>query len=131
VNIAVPREDISIRCDRGLLVAVLTQYVDNAGKYSRTGTPITIQVSERPGEIVFSVHSIGPVIKTADRERIFDRYYRGEGTASKISGTGIGLSVAKRAAQANGGDVWLTSDRARGTTFFASLPVISKGEPAS
>ena len=129
VNIAVPREDISIRCDRDLLVAVLTQYVDNAGKYSRTGTPITIQVSERPGEIVFSVHSIGPVIKAADRERIFDRYYRGEGTASKISGTGIGLSVAKRAAQAHGGDVWLTSDRARGTTFFASLPVISKGEP--
>jgi two-component system sensor histidine kinase KdpD len=110
---------------------VLTQYIDNAGKYSRTGSPITIQVSERPGEIIFSVHSIGPVIKPADRERIFDRYYRGEGTANKISGTGIGLSVAKRAAQAHGGDVWLTSDRARGTTFFASLPVVSKGEQAS
>ena len=131
VNIAVPREDISIRCDRDLLIAVLTQYIDNAGKYSRTGTPITIQVSECPGEIIFSVHSIGPVIKPADRERIFDRYFRGEGTASKISGTGIGLSVAKRAAQAHGGDVWLTSDRTRGTTFFASLPVVSKGEQAS
>jgi two-component system sensor histidine kinase KdpD len=131
VNVAVPREDISIRCDRDLLVAVLTQYIDNAGKYSKTGTPITIQVAERPGEIIFSVHSIGPVIKPADRERIFDRYFRGEGTASKISGTGIGLSVAKRAAQAHGGDVWLTSDRSRGTTFFASLPVISKGEQAS
>lgn len=131
VNVAVPREDMYIRCDRDLLLALLTQYIDNAGKYSRTGTPITIQVSERAEEIIFSVHSIGPVIKPADRERIFDRYYRGEGTAHKISGTGIGLSVAKRAAQAHGGDVWLTSDRARGTTFFASLPVGSKGEQAS
>jgi two-component system sensor histidine kinase KdpD len=131
VNIAVPREDIAIRCDRDLLVAVLTQYIDNAGKYSRTGSPITIQVSESPGEIIFSVHSLGPVIKPADRKRIFDRYFRCEGSASKISGTGIGLSVAKRAAQAHGGDVWLTSDRARGTTFFASLPITSTGEQTS
>ncbi|MHB1936442.1 MAG: sensor histidine kinase [Acidobacteriaceae bacterium] len=128
VNIAVPREDISIRCDRNLLVAVLTQYIDNAGKYSRTGSPITIQVSERPGEIVFAVHNIGPVIKAADRERVFDRYFRCAGSAGKIPGTGIGLSVAKRAAQAHGGDVWLTSDRSRGTTFFASLPIASRGE---
>lgn len=131
VSIAVPREDISIRCDRDLLAAVLTQYIDNAGKYARTGSPITIQVSERPGEIIFSVHSIGPVIKPADRERIFDRYFRCASSAGKVSGTGIGLSVAKRAAQAHGGDVWLTSDRARGTTFFASLPSTPKGEHSS
>ncbi len=123
VNIAVPREDISICCDRDLLAALLTQYVDNAGKYSKTGSPITIQVSEHPGEIIFSVHSIGPVIRPADRERIFDRYFRCADTASKVSGTGIGLSVAKRAAQAHGGNVWLTSDYDRGTTFFASLQV--------
>ena len=131
VNVAVPREDISICCDRDLLVALLTQYIDNAGKYSRAGSPITIQVAERPGEIVFSVHSIGPVIKPADRERIFDRYFRCAGPASRVSGTGIGLSVAKRAAQAHGGDVWMTSDRARGTTFFASLLVAPETEHAS
>jgi two-component system, OmpR family, sensor histidine kinase KdpD len=131
VTIAVPREDLSIQCDRDLLIAVLTQYLDNAGKYSRTGSPVTIEVAEHPEEMIFSVHSIGPGIKPADRERVFDRYYRGEGTAGRMSGTGIGLSVAKRAAQAHGGDVWLTSDRARGTTFFASLPVDSKEGPAS
>jgi two-component system sensor histidine kinase KdpD len=131
VNIAVPREDISICCDRDLLAALLTQYIDNAGKYSKNGSPITIQVAERPGEIIFSVHSIGPVIKLADRERIFDRYFRCAASASKVSGTGIGLSVAKRAAQAHGGDVWLTSDRQRGTTFFASLQVTPKGAHSS
>ncbi|HZC44577.1 MAG TPA: ATP-binding protein, partial [Acidobacteriaceae bacterium] len=131
VNIAVPREDISICCDRDLVTALLTQYLDNAGKYSRTGSPITIQVAERPGEIIFSVHNIGPVIKRADRERIFDRYFRCASSASKVSGTGIGLSVAKRAAQAHGGDVWLTSDHERGTTFFASLQVAPKGARTS
>lgn len=127
VNITVPREDISIYCDRDLLAALLTQYIDNAGKYSSAGSPITIQVSERPGEMVFSVHNIGPVIKPADCERIFDRYFRCASSLGKTSGTGIGLSVAKRAAQAHGGDVWLTSDIERGTTFFASLLVASEG----
>lgn len=127
VNITVPREDLSICCDRDLLAALLTQYIDNAGKYSSAGSPITIQVAERPGEMVFSVHNIGPVIKPADRERIFDRYFRCASSAGNISGTGIGLSVAKRAAQAHGGDVWLTSDLERGTTFFASLLVAPEG----
>lgn len=130
VNINVSREDISICCDRDLVVALLTQYVDNAAKYSMAASPITIQVAERPGEIIFSVHNIGPVIQPAERQRIFDRYYRCTSSSSKVSGSGIGLSVAKRAAQAHGGDVWVTSDHEGGTTFFASLMVKTNGASA-
>ena len=49
-------------------------------------------------EAIFSVHSFGPVIPMADRERIFDRYYRSSTYANRAAGTGIGLSVAKRVA---------------------------------
>jgi two-component system sensor histidine kinase KdpD len=115
VKISVPREDLSIRCDRGLLITLLAQYVDNAGKYSAAGSTVTIGASERAGEVVFSVHNIGPVIAPEDHERVFDRYFRCSISANKIPGTGIGLSVAKRVAQAHGGDVWLTSDDERGT----------------
>jgi two-component system sensor histidine kinase KdpD len=127
VKIAVSREDLTIRCDRDLLVTLLTQYIDNAGKYSTEGSTVTILVTELPGEIVFSVNNVGPVIPPADHERIFDRYFRCPVSANKVPGTGIGLSVAKRAAQAHGGDVWLTSDGERGTTFFASLLVAPDG----
>ena len=123
VKIALSREDLTICCDRNLLVALLTQYVDNARKYSAAGSTVTIRTTERPGEVVFSVHNIGPVIPPADHERIFDRYFRCAVSANSVPGTGIGLSVAKRAAQVHGGDVWLTSDGERGTTFFASLLV--------
>jgi signal transduction histidine kinase len=60
----------------------------------------------------------------ADRERIFDRFYRASIKASRAEGTGIGLSVAKRAALIHGGHVWVTSDEIEGTTFFAAIPTI-------
>jgi signal transduction histidine kinase len=72
--------------------------------------------------MIFSVHSIGPVIQLADRERIFDRYYRSSTSSNRASGTGIGLSVSKRVAQVHGGHVWVTSEESQGTTFFAAIP---------
>jgi two-component system sensor histidine kinase KdpD len=76
------------------------------------------------------VHNLGPAIPAEDQERIFDRYFRCTATEKKAPGTGIGLSVARQAALAHGGDVWVTSDPARGTTFFASLPNASQGAAA-
>jgi len=124
VKIAVSSDDLSLRCDRSLLVALLTQYVDNAAKYGASGTPVTIKAAKHAAEVIFSVHSIGPTIPPSDFERIFDRYYRCSLPANKVPGTGIGLSVAKRTAQAQGGHVWVTSDFERGTTFYASLPAL-------
>ena len=131
VKIALSRDDLAICCDRSLLVALLTQYVDNAGKYADAGTAVTIQAAEDANEVIFSVHSFGTAIPAADYERIFDRYYRCSVPANKVPGTGIGLSVAKRTAQAQGGHVWVTSDIKKGTTFYASLPTASQGGAAS
>jgi two-component system sensor histidine kinase KdpD len=122
VNIALSRDDLSLHCDRGLIVALLTQYVDNAAKYSDAGTTITIRAAEHATEVMFSVHSYGPVIPAADLERVFDRFYRSSVSENKVPGTGIGLSVAKRSAQAHGGHVWVTSDAEKGTAFYASIP---------
>jgi two-component system, OmpR family, sensor histidine kinase KdpD len=131
VKVTMPRDDLAIDCDRNLLVALLTQYVDNAGKYANAGTTVTILAADSPGEVVFSVRSVGPVIPVADHERIFDRYFRSSIPENKAPGTGIGLSVAKRAAQAHGGRVWVTSDAKKGTTFFASLPLTRQGDNGS
>ena len=104
------------------MVMLLTQYIDNACKYSIFGTAITIRVVHVNAEAIFSVHSYGPVIPIADRERIFDRYYRSSTNSNRAAGTGIGLSVAKRAAMIHGGYVWVTSEEDEGTTFFAAIP---------
>ena len=115
-------------CDRQLMVMLLTQYIDNACKYSIYGTAITIRVITAKAETIFSVHSFGPVIPIADRERIFNRYYRSSANSNRASGTGIGLSVAERVAQIHGGYVWVTSDEHQGTTFFAAIPASVRKE---
>lgn len=116
-------ENLVLSCDRQLMIMLLTQYVDNACKYSILGTTITIRVMLTKTEAIFSVHSFGPLIPMADRERIFERYYRSAKYSNRASGTGIGLSVARRVAQIHGGQVWVTSEEHEGTTFFAAIPI--------
>ena len=122
VSIDIKKENMVLCCDRQLIVMLLTQYIDNACKYSIFGTAITIRAVQSRKELIFSVHSFSPVIPLADRERIFDRYYRSSTYSNRAAGTGIGLSVAKRAALVHGGNVWVTSDEYDGTTFYASIP---------
>jgi two-component system, OmpR family, sensor histidine kinase KdpD len=122
VSIEMPDENLVLCCDRQLMTMLLTQYIDNACKYSIFGTTITIRAVQAKAEVIFSVHSIGPVIPIADRERIFDRYYRSSNSSNRAAGTGIGLAVAKRAALIHGGYVWVTSDEDEGTTFYAAIP---------
>lgn len=122
VAIEVPDDALIVCCDRQLMVMLLTQYIDNACKYSIYGTTITIRAAKMKQEVLFSVHSYGPVIPMEDRERIFDRYYRSASSLTRAAGTGIGLSVAKRVASIHGGHVWVTSDEEEGTTFYAAIP---------
>ncbi|MGA2206794.1 MAG: ATP-binding protein [Terracidiphilus sp.] len=121
-------ENLVLSCDRRLMVMLLTQYIDNACKYANFGTTITIRVLVANREAIFSVHSFGPVIPMADRERIFDRYYRSSTYSNRAPGTGIGLSVARRAAQIHGGYVWVTSGEEEGTAFYAAIPLIREKE---
>jgi two-component system sensor histidine kinase KdpD len=129
IRIDLSPENLEFRGDRSLVSMILTQYLDNACKYSDAGSVITVSIARADAEILFSVQSFGAVIPAADRERIFDRYYRSSATATRAAGTGIGLNIAKRAALAHGGSVWVASDQASGTTFFAAIP--SHSEPAS
>ncbi len=122
IAVDLPDETLELCCDRRLIVMLLTQYLDNACKYSNAGSEVTLRAVRTGSEVVFSVHSFGPVIPRADRERIFDRFYRAPASSHRAAGTGIGLSVAKRAALIHGGAVWVASDETEGTTFYAAIP---------
>jgi len=115
-------DSLVLCCDRQLILMLLTQYVDNACKYSTTGTAITIRVAYANSEVIFSVHNFGPVIPVVERECIFDHYSLPSSLSNRTGGAGFGLSVAKRIASVHGGYVWVTSDEAMGTTFFAAIP---------
>jgi two-component system sensor histidine kinase KdpD len=123
MEIEVEDPSLTVRADRGLLIMILAQYIDNARKYSTAGTPIVIAARTSRSEALISVHNFGSTIPIEDRERIFERFYRSADSKDGVPGTGIGLSVVKKAAEAHHGHVWVVSDAKEGTTFFLSLPI--------
>jgi two-component system sensor histidine kinase KdpD len=122
ILVSVDDPALTMRVDRKLLGMILAQYVDNAQKYSNPDTPIEIAASKNHGEVLISVHNFGPPIRIEERERIFDRFYRSPEVKDAVPGTGVGLSVVRKAAEAHHGHVWVISDEKEGTTFFLSLP---------
>lgn len=128
IDIRVDDSTVAALADRSLLAMVLTQYLDNARKYSTPGTPIKINARMNRGELIVSVHNQGSKVRIEDRERIFDRFYRTPDLADSVPGTGIGLSIVKKAVEARRGHVWVVSNEIEGTTFFLSLPVPERRE---
>jgi two-component system sensor histidine kinase KdpD len=129
VKVSVDDTALSVCVNRGLLAMILTQYIENARKYSTPGTPIEIVAQKSHAEVLISVRNFGSTIRMEDRERIFDRFYRVPDSENCVSGTGIGLSVVKKAANAERGHVWVVSNEAEGTTFFLSLPTDPRRKP--
>jgi two-component system sensor histidine kinase KdpD len=127
LQVSISDKSLAASGDRELLAAIVTQFVDNAAKYSTPGSRISITAQESASDVVIAVHNRGPLIRQQDRERIFERFYRCPETKNRAPGTGIGLSIAKKAAEVHNGHVWVISDENEGTTFFLSI-LGSKGE---
>jgi two-component system sensor histidine kinase KdpD len=127
IELSIEEQETPLQGDRELLTMILTQYLDNAAKYSAPDTPIDIAVRESNSELLLSVHNQGPLIQMQDREKIFERFYRGSEAKEHAAGSGVGLSIVKKAAEAHRGHVWVTSAEQDGTTFFLSIPKMHIG----
>jgi two-component system sensor histidine kinase KdpD len=122
VNVSESAAALEVSGDREMLTTALGQFIDNASRYSDPGSPISVSAEEELGEIVVSVHNEGQAIRPADRERIFERFYRAEESRHRAPGTGLGLSIVKKTAEAHGGRTWVVSEERTGTTFYLALP---------
>ncbi len=96
--------------DAAMIETALAQLLDNAARYSTLGTRINILIAQEPFETSVVVTNHGPSIRSRDRERIFERFYRGTDAAHGPTGTGLGLSIVKKTAEAHGGRAWVESD---------------------
>ncbi|HXX76723.1 MAG TPA: ATP-binding protein [Nitrospiraceae bacterium] len=128
VHVRVANRDLVVSGDRQLLAITLTKLLTNATKYSTAGSPITICADKDDSRVVISVHNQGSVINLEERERVFERFYRSPATKHRASGSGVGLSVAKKTAEAHHGNLWVSSDTETGTTFILSLPETARRE---
>ncbi len=113
--------------DEELLGMALAELLDNASKYAEPNTPISLHVAATDTETVISVHNEGSYVAPAERERVFDRFYRSPSSKYKAPGTGIGLSVAKRIVEAHHGRIWIEGELETGTTVVLTVPHLSRG----
>src|SRR5439155_13952196 len=98
-------------------------------KYSPPDSKIEMRLTVAEDQAVVSVHNEGEGISVADQKRVFDRFYRVEsGLTRKTSGVGLGLFIARRLAEAMGGQLLVQQESRPGCTFSFTLP-LSPGEP--
>ncbi len=101
---------------------VLANLVDNAIKYSPAGGPVTIRiVTGAEQTLIVSVRDCGIGIAPEHVGQLFERFYRAE-NARPTKGVGLGLFICKNIVEAQGGRIWVTSERGAGTTFIFTLP---------
>ncbi len=112
-----------VRMDSKRIAEVLTQLLDNAGKYSPPGTPIHISAETQGRQVVVSVADHGPGIEDQEQSMIFEKFYRGRNERVSIQGTGMGLAIAKAIVELHGGNISLTSQLGRGSVFSFTLPL--------
>jgi signal transduction histidine kinase len=100
---------------------VFGNLIDNAVKYSPTGEPVEVRVSQSNGSVLVSVRDRGPGIKPDDQRLIFEKFGRVAAGNTK-PGSGLGLFIARSIAETHGGTIAVSSALGRGATFTVKLP---------
>ena len=123
IEVSLPPDLPPVDVDADRIAQVLDNLVANAAKYGGAAAPITIRAGRRDGAVVVSVEDQGSGIEPSERDRVFERFYRGHqvrgGTAP---GSGLGLYVCRRLVEAHGGAIWV-DDREHGTSISFTLPL--------
>jgi PAS domain S-box-containing protein len=111
--------DLCITADSERLRQVLINLIDNAIEHGPEGTAVTVELDDDGDVITTMVRDEGPGVHAADRERVFERFYR-SGPDSTGRGIGLGLYISRRIVEAHGGRIWVTDDEH--SCFAFTLP---------
>lgn len=113
-----------LRADPVLLEQVFFNLLDNACKYSPEGSAITVWARRQKDRIAIEVCDLGPGIPVADRERVFDMFYRVQAGDSQTAGTGLGLAICRGIIEAHGGTIQARAGLDEtGTCIVITLPM--------
>jgi signal transduction histidine kinase len=103
---------------------VLTNFVDNAIKYSPDGGRVELEIARRDHAVRFSVVDHGLGIPPGEQRRIFDKFYRVDPNLTRgVGGTGLGLYISRELVRRMNGTIWVESREGEGSRFSFELPV--------
>jgi signal transduction histidine kinase len=127
-----------IAVDRVRLGRVLRNLVDNALRHTPSGGQVVVNAYLADASVGFQVIDSGPGIPAHDRERIFDRFYRGEpsrrreqSSSERPVGAGLGLAIARGVVEAHGGQIWAEAAPHGGASLCFTVPTAPSSAPVS
>jgi|LauGreDrversion4_2_1035121.scaffolds.fasta_scaffold16411_3 two-component system sensor histidine kinase GlrK len=125
LRIAPHIDEVVLEADFEKVRIMLDNLVSNAAKFAPEGSALVIECHALNGQMVLEVADDGPGIPPAERERVFDPFYRGRNTSGgRLPGSGIGLSIVRDYAQAHGGTVEVVDEPSRnGARLRVTLPL--------
>ncbi|HUA07099.1 MAG TPA: ATP-binding protein [Solirubrobacteraceae bacterium] len=122
VRLMIDRSVPPVRADAAHLERAFANLLENAVRYSG-GLPVSVHIRQNGPRVVVRVVDQGPGIGDAERDRIFEPFYRGSAGGATGAGSGLGLSIAKGFVEANGGTIAVESLPGQGSSFVVSLPI--------
>lgn len=114
--------EMQVAVDAKWFTRILTNLLANAQKHNPKGTDIMLSVSTNPDHTFITIKDNGVGIDEETQSKLFDRYYRGGSTTDKSNGTGLGMAIAHQLILAHGGNVFVESEKGKGTTITITLP---------
>ena len=124
-------EPVIVRGDSDRLAQVIGNLLSNAIKYSPDGGTVDVTASLIRGEGWIWVRDHGLGIPRGHQDRVFTKFFRGEAARKRaISGTGLGLVLARQIVEAHGGSIGFDSEEGKGSTFWVRLPAASQTSSA-
>jgi signal transduction histidine kinase len=115
-----------VKMDPNRVNQVLNNLLGNAIKFTPNEGTIKVEAELKSGskDVMISVKDTGPGIDRENLPKVFDRFYQtGERSLTDISGTGVGLSIAKEIVELHGGQIWAESEEGKGAKFIFTLPI--------
>ncbi|MDP1748454.1 MAG: HAMP domain-containing sensor histidine kinase [Reyranella sp.] len=114
-------QPVTVSGDRTLLRRLVRNLVENARRYGGEG-PVAVSVTQERGRAVLEVSDHGPGVPEAERQRIFEPFYRLTGGAETGRGSGLGLALVLDIARRHGGDAVCLAAEGGGSRFRVELP---------
>lgn len=116
VSLTLSGKDITVLSNRGMIIELLDNLIQNAIRYNVAGGRVEVEVAEADNKAVLIVRDTGIGIPEEDRERIFERFYRVDKSRSReTGGTGLGLAIVKHIVELHNGKIELESTLGEGT----------------
>jgi signal transduction histidine kinase len=116
-----PADDFLVEGDPDLLLSMFRNLVDNAIKYSPDGSPVEVRLVNEKHTVTAHIKDYGESISPELSERLFQRYERGNIRVGGVSGTGLGLTIAKRIAEMHQGKIMILHDNPPGKSFSVEM----------